>query len=89
MSDEPDDGGDMEAVERDWVEFWRPIVAPNGWVDYAQVKRELYDFHIAMQEVSKVYDALTGGEISKITTTAQWVIDAANRHYAQHGGDGD
>lgn len=70
-----------EEVQKVYDEFWRPIVEPNGVLDFGQVKRELFDFRMMMEEVPKVYDAVTGGRFSKPLTRAQVIIDAAEAHY--------
>ena len=61
-------------VEKDWKKFWKDIVIKNGKLDLDQIKCELYDFHEMMREVSKVYDVITGGMISKPNTMADAVI---------------
>jgi hypothetical protein len=61
-------------VEQIFDEFWRDIVMPNGVLDLDQVKRELFDYHMILGEVPKVYDAVTGGRISKPNTVADAVI---------------
>lgn len=63
-------------VEEDYASFWVDIVAANGVRDWNQVKRELYDYHWLMREVTKVYDELTVGRISKPDTEAMHVIQA-------------
>ena len=70
-------------VEQVWNEFWVPLLYANGGVDMEQVKRELFDFQMVMGEVSKVYDYITAGKISKCTTAAHYVIDATEQHYAR------
>ena len=64
-----------EDVEREWKDFWEPIVAPEGKLDLEQLKKELYDFRVVMQEVEKVYIHVTGGKLSKCNVAAQHVID--------------
>jgi hypothetical protein len=61
-------------VERVWREFWADIVAPGGQLDLEQVKRELYDFSHLLDNVPKVYMAVTGGMVSKPNTDASAVI---------------
>ncbi len=61
-------------VEKVWQDFWMPLVAPDGRVDMEQIKKELYDFRQIMKEVSRVYEYVTGGAISKINTKAEEVI---------------
>lgn len=70
-----------EEVQRDYDEFWKRIIEHDGEVDFEQVKRELFDFHMVMQEVGKVYDHITGGKFAKPQTAAEAVIDAAEAHY--------
>ena len=67
----------MEDYEQDFEDFWKSIVCnPDGSINLDQIKKELYDWHNVMGEVSKVYDHVSGGKISKVTTMAQHVIDA-------------
>lgn len=68
-------------VEKKFHERWRDIVQPNGQWDLAQVKRELYDYAVVLEEVSKVYDELTGGKITKPNTEAFHVINAAEEYF--------
>lgn len=67
-------------VERVWREFWLPIVTRNGNINLSQIKRELYDYHEMMDEVSKVYDEVTWHQISKPNTRADAVISIYNDH---------
>jgi hypothetical protein len=71
-------GGEVEKV---WREFWREIVTRGGRLDVEQIKKELFDFHIAMQNVPRVYSEVTGGQLSKITYPADVVIREARAHY--------
>jgi hypothetical protein len=71
-----------EDVEKDWIEFWLPIVSgDDGEPDIEKIKRELADFHFVMKEVSKVYCHITGGLLSKVNYRAETVIEHADRHY--------
>lgn len=70
-------------VERVWLEFWEPLVCQNGVLDLEQIKRELYDFWMCLQEVPAAYVHVTGGKISKPHTRAVYVMDAADEHYAR------
>lgn len=67
-----------KTLEEVWYTFWKDIVAPNGVLDLEQVKRELYDFWVVMQQVPKVYDHVTGGKVSKIMTDPDAVIALAD-----------
>src|SRR5688572_10090028 len=68
-------------VEKVWREFWADIAAPGGVLDLAQVKKELFDFHTAIDNVPKVYRHITGDRMSKITYPASTVIAAADDHW--------
>ena len=69
---------DLE-VERVWREFWRPMLcAKSGRPIMSRIKRELADYRMCIDEVSKVYDEVTCGRLSKPNTLAQYVIDAVN-----------
>jgi hypothetical protein len=71
-----------EDVNKVWREFWKPIVFfANNELNINQVKRELFDYKMIMEEVSKVYDCLTGGRISKINTNHNAVIDEVENRF--------
>lgn len=69
-------------VEQDFREFWMPLVFKDGALDLEQVKRELFDYHAVIREVSRVYDHITNGRFSKPNTLAVYIISAAEQHYA-------
>ena len=70
-------------VEEVWREFWQPIVCDaDGNVDMDLIKCELYDFHIVMDEVRKVYDHVTYGMVSKPNTKAEVVISLIEENYS-------
>ena len=66
--------------ERQWVEFWAPICAPNGSLDLEQVKRELSDYSMLLSYVPRVYDHATGGAVSKPNTTPAAVCSVIDDH---------
>lgn len=66
------------AVEAVWGGFWGPLMCPDGVLDAGRVKAELYDYHTLMDNASKVYDHVTGGRISRTSTTAAAVIAEAD-----------
>lgn len=72
-------------VEKNFLEFWKPILFKNGKLNMAQLKRELYDYSMMMHSVSLVYDSATGGRISKPNTGANDVISAIDDHYWELG----
>ena len=69
--------------------FWEPIIYKNGKLDEKQVLRELADFYIMMNEVPKVYDAVTGGLLSKPLYPAETVIDQFNNYIQKNYEDKD
>lgn len=68
--------------EKTFHDFWKGIVMfPDGAPNVDQIKRELHDAHVFMSEASKVYDYITGGMVSKVTTKAEIVMQLADEHY--------
>ncbi len=62
-------------IEQVFNEFWKPILAKeSGEIDIAQLKKELFDYHMILGEVPKVYDSVTNGQVSKPNTAADVVI---------------
>ena len=62
-------------VEKVFKEFWHDIVCDdNGELILNQVKKELADFKIVMDNASEVYCTLTESRISKPNTLASAVI---------------
>lgn len=70
-----------ETAEETYQNFWKLIVEKDGEVDMEQVKKELHDFHFIMGEVSKVYDSLTGGQLSKPNYYADGVINEVHNYF--------
>ena len=67
-------------------EFWKSIVTDSeGNLDVEQVKRELHDYKIMLDNVPTVYDELAG--LSKPLTHAQAVIDAAREKQSNYARD--
>ncbi|WP_295823204.1 hypothetical protein [uncultured Deinococcus sp.] len=64
------------ALAEDRRTFWLPIIAPGGVVDVEQVLLELGDYSHVLTEVPKVYDAVTGGRMTKPLYFARDVIAA-------------
>lgn len=79
-----------EWVEKVWKDFWEPIFREQGWdgpghtldrnwsVFFKQLKLELWDYHNIMSSVSRAYDELSWGRISKPHTDATAVISVVN-----------
>lgn len=68
-------------VQKVYDEFWKRIVEPDGVLDFEQVKKELFDYHTVIGEVTKVYGHITSNQFTKPTTAAEAVIDATEEHY--------
>ena len=62
--------------------FWKELVEnPDGSLNLQAVKNELFDYHGLMEEASKVYHDVTGGNISKPNTAAVHVIAYADERW--------
>jgi len=73
--------------EQDWEEFWKEIILnPDGSINLEQLKKELSDFSIVMEEVPKVYCHITGNTLSKCTYLAEEVISCADNYYSHNMG---
>lgn len=57
-----------------YKEFWQDIVEKDGELDKDAIMRELSDYHHVLQNVPKVYCAVTGNRMSKTTYYADDVI---------------
>jgi hypothetical protein len=68
--------------ERDYLrtyrEHWADLVEVNGRLDFDKVARELHDYWTAIEQVSRAYDEVTGGRVSKPNTAASYVVQFAN-----------
>jgi hypothetical protein len=65
---------DDNSIDSVYEYFWKPIVEPDGVMDFEQVKKELFDFYHAIHNVSIVYEHITCGHVSKINAPARYVI---------------
>jgi methionyl-tRNA formyltransferase len=62
--------------------FWKPIICKkDGTINISQLKKELSDFHHAINEVPTVYAHVTGGDMSYISYFAKDVIAVADEYY--------
>lgn len=62
--------------------FWKEIIlGEDGNINMDQLKLELLDFYNMINEVPKVYSAVTGGILSKPTWSAADVLDYFNEKY--------
>jgi len=60
--------------EKNYKEFWRELLEPNGVLDKRQLMRELADYSMIMKYYGRVLDELTGGRICKVNTDPRVVI---------------
>lgn len=68
-------------VEQDYQDFWKGIIERDGVIDLRQLKLELSDFRTVMRGAAKVYDHVTGGQVSKPNTDPNVVCSLADDHY--------
>jgi len=70
----------QSAVDSVYDEFWKDIIEDPEGLNLSQIKKELYDFWVVMEEVSKVYLEISNYKFSKPTTSAEYVLE---EHYAR------
>ena len=64
--------------KKDWEDFWKEIVTDeDGNVDLDQIQKELSDYSYMLEEVPKVYCAITNNTLSKPFYKAETVITMA------------
>jgi len=66
----------MDEINKEFQEYWVPIIfdMENGRLDLEQLKKELYDYSMLLENVPLVYMEITGHKISKPNTPASVVI---------------
>jgi hypothetical protein len=69
-----------KTIDEEFKDFWVPIIfdAKNGRLNLEQLKKELYDYSMLLENVPKVYCEVSGGKISKPNTDPEEVILAFN-----------
>lgn len=69
-----------ESIDEEFKTFWVPIIfdEENGKLNLEQLKKELYDYSMLLENVPKVYCEVSGGKISKPNTDPNEVISAFN-----------
>lgn len=73
---------ELSEVEKGWEEFWAEIVLnEDGTVNMDQVKAELSDFRALIGNVRKVYDHVTGGNVTNVLTIPEVVCREADENY--------
>lgn len=67
-------------IDEEFKSFWVPIIfdLKNGRLNLEQLKKELYDYSMLLENVPKVYCEITGGKISKPNTDVSEVIGEFN-----------
>lgn len=74
-------------VEQVYEDFWQEIICDSdGNIDVEQVKKELCDYYIMLQEVPKVYCEITDGMLSKPLYDAETVLSFFRDRYANKAG---
>ena len=74
--------------QQDWDNHWKEIICDaEGNINIEQLKKELSDFSICLEEVPKVYCAFTRDTLSYVTYPADTVItlaqDIQNEEYEE------
>ena len=69
-------GGKMEDYEKIYNEFWKSIIEKEeDMFDIDQIKRELADYYIILQNFRKVYLEITGQNFGNVLTDPIHIID--------------
>ena len=68
-----------------YARFWAGIIDAPGVDREDKIRRELHDYTFLMEQVPSVYDAVSGGRISKPNTMAFEVIGQFEQHYVRRG----
>ena len=53
---------------------WKPLIYTDGKLDEKKIMNELMDYSFLMQQVTKVYCAVTNGKLSKTNYHAETII---------------
>ena len=67
-----------EDAERDFNEIWKPLLYTDGSLDLKKIEAEMSDLIFVHEQISRVYDHITGGLLSKEMYYADVVIDQYN-----------
>lgn len=65
---------DSLQAELDTNNFWKEIVVKDNELNVEQIKKELHDFYFIMEQIPRVYMAVTGDKLSKVMYSAETVI---------------
>jgi hypothetical protein len=69
---------ESEAIDKNFKEFWMPLISTNGVFDLDKLALELWDYYRFMLSAAEVYCHITGNLISKVNTCASAVISVAD-----------
>lgn len=65
----------MQSIEQNYNEIWKAVVEnPDGSLNKEQIIKELADFSMLIDNLSKIYDYISGGLVSKPNTRPEAVI---------------
>jgi len=70
----------FENYEQAWEEYWKEIVCPNDILDVEQVKKELSDYLMILDDLPELFMHITGGRCSKTNTDKHVVISLHDDH---------
>lgn len=69
------------SLEENWEQNWKSILEnPDGTLNLEQLKKELHDFSMVLDEVPKVYTEISGQRLSYATYPANTVIQCYKQH---------
>lgn len=63
-----------EKWDSKWEETWKPLLLTDGKFDEEKINNEMHDLVFVLTQVSEVYQAVTGGRLSKEMYFASTVI---------------
>jgi hypothetical protein len=66
--------------KKDYKEYWKPLFGFFGLLNFNQVKKELSDYLIVIENVPHVYMEITGGTLSYITYESKTVIQEYEKY---------
>jgi hypothetical protein len=77
-------GADGAEIDRVWQTYWRELlVLPDGSLNKAALRAELYDAWWLVNEARRVYRHVTGGLCDDLTASADGIIACADRREAE------
>lgn len=62
-------------AEKDYEEYWKPLLLTYGNFDEYKIKSEMMDLIFVFKQISKVYSTITGGLLSKPMYYADTIIE--------------